>query len=323
MEEVIAALELLETEVHGLIAARREFTPTGAAFKDATARDPILKEVLQRLLRGWKKTDFRDSFLRVFAQKADSLCDVQGIPLYDDRVIIPTALRAPVLRKLHQAHPGIVRMKALARAHFCWPGITSDVVEVVKSCAYCAKQTAKPVKVPLAPWPDPEKPWVRLHLDFAEPQEDNAFLVIVDAFSRYVDATFMSPATSSELVKYLRVVFRHFGRPETILSDDGAQFTSSDFAQLCQDFDAVHLRSPVYSPQSKGCAEKMVSTLKSSLERANSRALDEAVVAYNYTPNAALDGKTPAEVFSKRILRSPFSVFRSQQSRLSEKSEKF
>lgn len=323
MEEVIASLELQETEIANLVSEAKNFTPVGTKLRDATARDPVLREVLLRLLYGWKESDLVDSTLRPYAQQAGTLCAVQGVLLCEDHVVVPTSLRASVLAKLHKAHPGIVRMKVLARAHFYWPGMSADIEKVVRSCAHCAHHAAYPVKVPLAPWPDPERPWVRLHMDFAEPQKGNSFLVIVDAFSKYVDATFMKSATSQELVKYLRVVFRHFGRPEVIVSDNGSQFTSADFAQLCQEFDIVHLRSSPYSPQSNGLAEKTVGTLKRSLEIANQEALDEAVAAYNYTPKAALDGETPSRVFFGRALRSPFSVFRLHSRHPSGSSEGF
>ena len=162
---------------------------------------------------------------------------------------------------------------------------------------------------------------MRVHIDFAEPQKGNAFLVIVDAFSKYVDAAFLHPASGSNLVDYLRVVFRHFGPPETVVSDNGGQFTSAEFAPLCQDHAVVHLRTSPYAPQGNGAAEKMVSTLKNSLEEATQAALDEAVAAYNGTPCAALGGKTPAEVFFRRALRSNFSVFRTRGSGLSEVSQ--
>ena len=132
----------------------------------------------------------------------------------------------------------------------------------------------------------------------------------MDAYSKYVDATFMSPATSHELVTYLTTLFRHFGAPETVVTDNGRQFTSADFAQLCEVHRITHLRCSPYAPQGNGLAEKMVNTLKQSLEQANSLELDKAVAAYNYTPSATLNGKTPAAVFFGRDLRPPFAAFR-------------
>lgn len=51
-------------------------------------------------------------------------------------IILPT-LRPPILRVLHEAHPGIARMKAMARSHVWWPGIDSDIEDTVREFQQC------------------------------------------------------------------------------------------------------------------------------------------------------------------------------------------
>ena len=148
-------------------------------------------------------------------------------------------------------------------------------------------------------------PWERVHLDYGEPREGQVYLVLVDSYSKYVHRRSLD-WSHDQGSEYLRVVFRHFGAPRTIVSDNGPQFTSAKF---CAEFNMTHLRCAPRMPQSNGHAEKMVHTLKDSLDRAPG-ALDLAVSAYNYTPNAALGGSTPSEVFFGRKLRTPFDVHR-------------
>ena len=42
-----------------------------------------------------------------------------------------------VLDKLHGRHPGIVRMKRLARSTVWWPEINKEIERKVKSCQQC------------------------------------------------------------------------------------------------------------------------------------------------------------------------------------------
>ena len=72
-----------------------------------------------------------------------------------------------MLNELHQDHPGIIRMKAIARSHIWWPGVDSDIETI-----------------PLKPWLWPAKPWVRIHVDFAGPLYGKTYFIIVDAHSK-------------------------------------------------------------------------------------------------------------------------------------------
>ena len=50
---------------------------------------------------------------------------------------------------LHECHPGMCRVKALARSFVCWPGIDLDVEEKVRLRHVCTKAHHAPKAVPL------------------------------------------------------------------------------------------------------------------------------------------------------------------------------
>eukprot|EP00731_Ephydatia_muelleri_P017649 Em0010g747a len=135
-----------------------------------TAKDPILARVKGLILGGWPAGDIKLSGeLRIYQQRAMELSVQDGCVMWGSRVVIPPVGRAHVLQLLHEGHPGITRMKALARGVVWWPGIDSELESKVKVCEACQANRKSPPKAPLHPWEWPSKPWSRLHIDHAGP----------------------------------------------------------------------------------------------------------------------------------------------------------
>ena len=78
-------------------------------------------------------------------------------------------------------------MKGLARSYLLWAKMDQEIEEHVKLSSRCQNHSTAPVKAPLHPWACPEKPWIRLHLDFAGPFMERQFLVVVDAFTKWLE----------------------------------------------------------------------------------------------------------------------------------------
>ena len=78
-----------------------------------------------------------DSELASFQDRKDELSVLDGCVLWGCRVVIPSRGRVKVLEVLHEGHPGITKMKGLARSVVWWPGLDEDLKKRVKSCATC------------------------------------------------------------------------------------------------------------------------------------------------------------------------------------------
>ena len=125
--------------------------------------------------------------MRPYVHRKSELTVQYGILMWGIRVVIPPSLRADVLKELHVSHPGVCRMKMLARSHVWWPGIDRELEEVSKSCKNCQEVKASPPRAPLHPWPWPKRPWERVHADFAGPFSGSMFSLLIDSHKRNHD----------------------------------------------------------------------------------------------------------------------------------------
>ena len=160
-----------------------------------TKTDPCLSKVLQYTKQGWPSTVPKE--LKPYKQRADEITTEGDCLLWGIRVIIPEKLRGDVLKELHQNHPGVTRMKALARSYIWWPKLDKHLEDMVKSCTSCQSVKEAPPVAPLHPWIWPAKPWERIHVDFAGPYQNKMFLILVDAHSKWPEVIQMA-STSAE-----------------------------------------------------------------------------------------------------------------------------
>ena len=191
-------------------------------LKQATDSDPVLSKVLRFTQKGWPEEI--DSELRPYHRRRNELSVEEGCLLCGMRVIVPTSCQKKVLEELHTSHPGIVKMKSLARIHVWWPSIDQHIEEMVQSCAACQSVRNKPATALLHPWSWPDRPWMRIHVDFAGPFQGAMFMVVVDAHSKWLEVIPMSSTTTEKTIAVLRNLFASYGLPEQLVSDNGPQF---------------------------------------------------------------------------------------------------
>ncbi|KAA3675474.1 uncharacterized protein DEA37_0000888 [Paragonimus westermani] len=148
-----------------------------------------------------------------------------------------------------------------------WHGIDQDIESTVRSCESCALAAKAPPRVNTIPWPEPKGPWARIHIDFARPLKGEYYFVVVDAYSKWPEVIPMSLASTSTTVTALGQLFSQFGVPESIVSDNGPQFTSMAFVNFCKAMGTELIHTPVYHPRSNGHVERFVDTFKRALFR--------------------------------------------------------
>ena len=223
---------------------------TTKQLQAATRRDPILSKVLRCVKSGWPKhceTELRPYWFRRFELTVEGGCLLWGI-----RVLVPRTLQGRLLNELHQDHPGITRMKSVARSYMWWPGLDKAIENLAKSCSSCLAVKHAPAVAPLQPWVWPDQPWKRVHLDFAGPFQGSMFLVAVDAHSKWPEVHLMKETTAAKTLDVLRVMFSAHGLPEQLVTDNGPQFVAEEFATFAKLNGIKHIRCAPYHPASNG-----------------------------------------------------------------------
>lgn len=88
--------------------------------------DPPLSQVVKFVQYGWPPSNTDEALQPYFIRKGE-LSIQDGCLLWGNRVVVPPKAKERVVEELHETHPGISRMKSLARSHVWWPRMDSDL----------------------------------------------------------------------------------------------------------------------------------------------------------------------------------------------------
>ena len=311
--DVFSRLPLPETPTHiplpgetiWLLDTLQKTPLTASQIRQLTTQDPLLSRVHKMLLQGWG--DSVEEELQPFHRCRDELSVQDGVVLRGSRVVIPESGRRQVLEVLHQGHPGTSRMKSLARGVVWWPGIDADLEGEVRACPECQVHSKSPPSAPLHPWEWPSRPWVRVHVDHAGPFLGKHFLVLVDAYSKWLEVIVVPSTSSHCTIDALRSIFATHGLPEVLVSDNGTAFTSEEFRKFLKLNGIRQVTISPYHPASNGLAERAVQTFKEGMKKSKTSDLQlrltRFLFQYRITPHTTT-GIAPAELLMGRRPRS-------------------
>ena len=161
-------------------------------------------------------------------------------------------------------------MRSLGRSYVWWPGKDAAIERRVQTCPQCQQSRKSPPEAPLHPWEWPNRPWSGVHLDFAGPFMRGMFLLAVDAHSKWLEACPMTTTTSLATIEKMRQLFATHGLPETIVTNNGPSFTSSEFREYMRENGVVLVNTAPYHPASNGPAERAVQTFKEGMKKMQS-----------------------------------------------------
>ena len=224
-----------------------------------------------------------------------------------------------MLDLLYDGHPGITKMKMIARQIVWWPGKDAEVAEKVETCQQCQLVQKNPAVAPLHAWEWPKKPWSRIHIDHMGPVEGKTVLVVIDSYSKWIEAIPVSTTSSAVTIKVLRTLMAHYGLPDLIFSDNGTSFTSEEFQAFVKKNGIRHKTSVPYHPATNGLFERAVQVVKNGLRKNKGGDFDlrltRALYHYRFNPHATTAAST-SKLFLGRKLKTHMDLIHSD---LSEK----
>ena len=154
-------------------------------IKKHTKFDKNLCDLMHFIKFGYPSTKI-NSDLNKYKKYADRLSILKGCIMFDNRVLIPDALRELILQQFHEDHPGIVAMKSIVRSLAWCPGISNDVEKLVKSYSICRDNRFKPSQKCHVELPLPLRPWSRIHIDDSF-YDNHICLTVIDFISKYLE----------------------------------------------------------------------------------------------------------------------------------------
>ncbi|CAG2241485.1 unnamed protein product [Mytilus edulis] len=273
---------------------------------------------LRSLWNQWNNLELRDGLIyRRFEDPATKIVKMQAI--------IPLSERKKVLQFSHDdkcsAHLGIHKTLAKIRQSYYWPGLQNDVRTYINGCDKCAKRKS-PQKSKRAPMAlvEANGPMERIATDILgelpETESGNKYILVVSDYYTKWTESFAMPNMEAKTVAKIIVeeVIVRFGVPHWIHSDQGRQFESLLFQEMCCILNIKKTRTTPYHPKSDGMVErfnKTLATMLSSFVEQNQRDWDEYIpfvmMAYRASEHETT-GQTPNSLMLGRELSTPLDI---------------
>lgn len=278
-------------------------------YRQILEMDENLKRVCKFVTGGWPRYHQLDEFCQKFHKLKSNLHFEHGLLFVDHKLVIPAKLQGKIAKWLHDSHFGIEKTLARARKLYFWPGMNTQLKEMIASCNICEKFKRNNQKEPLIQEQNPKYPYHIVSMDLFEYAGRN-FIAIIDAYSNYLVAAGIDNKTSGHIIDIIVRVFNKIGYPSRIKCDN-SPFNSAEFEKFARRYNIQFTYSSPRYAQSNGLAEKGVAIAKNILKRCyETNSVDQfqyRILEYNTTPIASMQ-LSPSEMFFGRLVKTGLPV---------------
>jgi len=141
------------------------------------------------------------------------------------------------------------------------------------------------------------------------------YLVIIDAYSKWIDIKKMCDISSESAIRALKEYISIWGLPHQIVTDNGPAFASEQFQEFLLHNAIKHTKIVPYHSASNEAAENAVRTFKKKFkvllkDNMKHDALCKYLFYYRSTPHCTTE-KTPAKLHLNRRFSTKLDVIKS------------
>jgi hypothetical protein len=213
----------------------------------------------------WERLEIQQGVLCLRSEPEDDLTNTW-------RTVVPRKLTKQIVTELHSGkasgHLGQTKTILKVKQRFYWTGLRADVQSCCRECIVCGARRTPNRKAKAALQQHiVGAPMERIAIDLIGPlpestQGNKHILVIGDYFTKWVEA-FALPNQEAVTVatKLVEEVVCRFGVPHQLHSDQGRNFESNVFAEMCKVLGIEKTRTTPYNPKSDGFVERFNRTL--------------------------------------------------------------
>jgi hypothetical protein len=237
---------------------------------------------------------------------------------HDDKPGLTKEEKLKIFQEMHDkpigGHLGMNRTYDRLKLFTSWPGMKQELEEYVKQCEICQKNkiTQNKTRMPMKITTIPEIVWEKCALDIVGPLnltlDGNRYvLTFQDELSKYTLAIPIEHQDAATIARvFVEEVILKFGIPQMILTDQGSNFMSEVFTNVCKLLKIKKIKCTAYHPESNGALERTHRVLVEYLrcfileDQSNwDKWLPYATFVFNTTPHTST-GFTPHELMFGR-----------------------
>ncbi|XP_061189572.1 uncharacterized protein K02A2.6-like [Saccostrea echinata] len=233
------------------------------------------------------------------------------------QLVVPKQKRSEVIHYFHDvptgAHLGAEKTTSRIKNSFYWPSMSKEIARYCKKCDLCAarKSSQRQNRAPLGQYMVGE-PMERIALDILGPLPESTkgnryILVMIDCFTKWTEAIAIPDQEAETVITtFVNEIVCRFGTPLQVHSDQGRNFESKAFKEMCELLHIDKTRTSSMRPQANGSVERFNRTLATMLtmycehnQKIWDKYLPQVMMAYrasihssiNTTPNLMMLGR--------------------------------